>query len=93
MKRKDIIEKLLKEGFTEKTLSLMNDKELSVLSKTMMGEAEQRVMTILDKGKPEDVAAANALMKDPTKNSEKLKNTAIAEENPTTGVKKTKKKF
>jgi hypothetical protein len=38
MKRKDIIEKLLSEGFSEKTLSRMGDKELSVLAKTVLKE-------------------------------------------------------
>lgn len=38
MKRKDIIEKLLSEGFSEKTLSRMGDKELLVLSKTILKE-------------------------------------------------------
>jgi hypothetical protein len=39
MKRKDIIEKLLSEGFSEKTLSRMGDKELTVLAKTVLKEA------------------------------------------------------
>jgi hypothetical protein len=38
MKRKDIIEKLLSEGFSEKTLSRMGDKELTVLAKTVLKE-------------------------------------------------------
>ena len=38
MNRKDIIEKLLSEGFTERTLSRMTDKELLTLSKTMLSE-------------------------------------------------------
>ena len=40
MKRKDIIEKLLSEGFSEKTLSRMGDKELAVLSKTVLKEED-----------------------------------------------------
>jgi hypothetical protein len=38
MKRVDIIEKLLKEGFTEKTLSRMSDKNLMTISKTVLKE-------------------------------------------------------
>ena len=38
MKRKDIIEKLLSEGFTERTLSRMTDNELNTLSKTIFSE-------------------------------------------------------
>jgi hypothetical protein len=40
MKRKDIIEKLLSEGFSEKTLSRMGDKELAVLAKTVLKEED-----------------------------------------------------
>jgi hypothetical protein len=38
MKRKDIIEKLISEGFSEKTLSRMGDGELKVLAKTILKE-------------------------------------------------------
>jgi len=38
MKRKDIIEKLISEGFSEKTLSRMGDRELKVLAKTILKE-------------------------------------------------------
>jgi len=38
MKRIDIIKKLLKEGFTERTLSMLNDKQLISLNKIMVNE-------------------------------------------------------
>lgn len=40
MKRINVIEKLLSEGFTEKTLSRLNDKELSVLLRTVVNESD-----------------------------------------------------
>jgi hypothetical protein len=40
MKRKEIIEKLLSEGFTEKTLSRLGDKQLSILVKTVIKESD-----------------------------------------------------
>jgi len=38
MKRNEIITKLIAEGFTEKTLANMNDKQLGFLSKRILGE-------------------------------------------------------
>jgi hypothetical protein len=38
MNRKQTISKLIKEGFSEKTLASLNDKQLSVLSKRILGE-------------------------------------------------------
>ena len=40
MKRKDIISKLMTEGFSEKTLVNLNDKQLKVLA--------ERILTTLD---------------------------------------------
>jgi hypothetical protein len=40
MKRKEIIEKLISEGFTEKTLSRLGDKQLSILAKTVIKESD-----------------------------------------------------
>ena len=51
MKRTDIIEKLLKEGFTEKTLSRMSDKNISTLSKTILGEQELKGSVVMSKDK------------------------------------------
>jgi hypothetical protein len=38
MKRKDIVAKLIKEGFSEKTLAAMSDKQLSMLAKRLLSE-------------------------------------------------------
>jgi hypothetical protein len=40
MNRIEIIEKLLSEGFTEKTLSRLGDKQLSILAKTVIKESD-----------------------------------------------------
>jgi hypothetical protein len=40
MNRKQIIEELLSEGFTEKTLSRLGDKQLSILAKTVIRESD-----------------------------------------------------
>ena len=40
MKRIQIIERLLSEGFTDKTLSRLDDKQLLTLSKTIMNESD-----------------------------------------------------
>lgn len=44
MNRKIIVQKLLKEGFTEKTLSNLSDKELMTLSNTLLKEASGSVV-------------------------------------------------
>ena len=58
MKRKDIIEKLLSEGFSEKTLSRMGDKELAVLAKTVLKEA-----VMIKSGNIKDIENAKKLGK------------------------------
>jgi hypothetical protein len=58
MKRKDIIEKLLSEGFSEKTLSRMGDKELTVLAKTVLKEA-----VMIKSGNVKDIENAKKLGK------------------------------
>ena len=58
MKRKDIIEKLLSEGFSEKTLSRMGDKELSVLAKTVLKET-----VMIKSGNVKDIENAKKLGK------------------------------
>jgi len=95
MKRNEIVEKLINEGFSEKTLVNFTDKQLSELSSRILGEATQVVMTKLDKNKPQDVALMNAMLKDPVKNAEALKKTTfgedIKEEKPSAGLSKEKK--
>ena len=60
MKRADIIEKLLSEGFTERTLSRLGDKQLQTLARKIMSEATIEVSAdkldmVKAKAKPEDV--------------------------------------
>lgn len=55
MNRKLIIEKLIIEGFSERTLSRLNDNELSTLSKTVLKEA-----VMIKKDNLKDIAAAKA---------------------------------
>jgi len=40
MKRKEIINKLIKEGFSEKTLIILSDKQLGLLSERILKESE-----------------------------------------------------
>jgi hypothetical protein len=54
MNRKLTIEKLLREGFTEKTLSRLSDKELSTLSSTVLKENTM----MIPKDKVQDIEAA-----------------------------------
>ncbi len=54
MNRKLIIEKLLREGFTEKTLSRLSDKELNTLSSTVLKENTM----MIPKDKVQDIEAA-----------------------------------
>jgi len=55
MNRKLIIEKLIVEGFSEKTLSRLSDNELSTLSKTVLKES-----VMIKKDNVKDIAAAKA---------------------------------
>ena len=78
MKRTDIIEKLLKEGFTEKTLSRMSDKNLLTISKTVLGE--QAVAQF-------SVSSANPKFKEVTTKLQQqgVKNINVTEEKPSEG--------
>jgi hypothetical protein len=54
MKRSEIIEKLLSEGFTEKTLSRLGDVQLQILAKTVLKENTM----MIPKEKVQDIEAA-----------------------------------
>lgn len=54
MKRTEIIEKLLSEGFTEKTLSRLSDGQLATLAKTVLGESTK----MIPKEKAQDIEMA-----------------------------------
>jgi len=59
MKRKEIVSKLIKEGFSEKTLALMSDKELTLMSSRVLDE-QAPVQSITNVSK-NDIATMNAL--------------------------------
>ncbi len=80
MNRKDIINRLIKEGMSEKTLAGFSDKQINYLASRMLSEATQVVMTKFDKNKPQDVALMNTMLKDPVKNAEALKKSTFGEE-------------
>jgi hypothetical protein len=57
MKRDIIVTKLMKEGFSEKTLVKFTDKQLTELSERLLGEANQKGNVVMPKGtsNPADV--------------------------------------
>lgn len=59
MKRKETVNKLIKEGFSEKTLAGLNDIQLRILSNRILGE-QQMPSTVTHVSK-QDVATQNAL--------------------------------
>jgi len=79
MKRNEIVEKLIKEGFSEKTLVKFTDKQLSDLSSRIIGESITNVAST-------DVKTQDELRK------KKLPFQVYSEENPSAGLSKKKKK-
>jgi hypothetical protein len=71
MNRKDIINRLIKEGMSEKTLAGFSDKQINYLASRMLSEATQVVMTKFDKNKPQDVALMNTMIKETLKGNQK----------------------
>ncbi len=67
MKRNEIVEKLIKEGFSEKTLVKFTDKQLNNLADRMLKEAQNvtTTKTVYDSKDPKDIAALNAALKNP----------------------------
>jgi len=63
MKRNDIITKLIAEGFTEKTLANMGDKQLSYLSKRILGEQSGVPTVNIPKEKVPEIQAAQKARK------------------------------
>ena len=45
--RKNLITKLIKEGFTYRTLSLFSDPQLNILSKKILSEVDEKNQTSL----------------------------------------------
>lgn len=62
MKRNEIVEKLIEEGFSEKTLVKFTDKQLSDLSSRILGEADIMISN-KDPEKPKKVTDAKKLNK------------------------------
>lgn len=83
MNRKLIIEKLLREGFTEKTLSRLSDKELNTLSSTVLKENTM----MIPKDKVQDIEAAKKNKQTFVAYEEK----DVNEERPSSGFSKEKK--
>lgn len=74
MKRIEIIEKLIAEGFSEKTLVRFNDKQLEKLSNKVLKEAQTvtTTKTVYNSKDPKDVAALNTALRNPTVDKNKI---------------------
>jgi len=57
MKRNDIIKKLIKEGFSEKTLAILPDNQINILAKKILNENEDKKVFI-PKEKTDDIKKA-----------------------------------
>lgn len=67
MKRNEIVQSLLKEGLSEKTLVNFSDKQLNNLADRMLKEAQNvtTTKTVYDSKDPKDMVALNAALKNP----------------------------
>ncbi len=67
MKRAQLIEKLMSEGFSEKTLVNFNDKQLEKFASKVLKEAQTvtTTKTVYNSKDPKDVATLNSVLKDP----------------------------
>lgn len=67
MKRAEIIDKLIKEGFSEKTLVKFNDNQLANFANKLLKEAQTvtSTKTVYDSKDPKDIAALNTALKNP----------------------------
>jgi len=65
MKRNVIVEKLIKEGFSEKTLVKFSDNQLSQLFERVVSEVTTQVATVYNAKDPNDVNALNSLISNP----------------------------
>lgn len=69
MKRNEVIQKLIKEGFSQNTLVNMSDKQISMISERVLGEqpvVTQNVQqTTIDTTTPEGKKVAASLLNDP----------------------------
>jgi hypothetical protein len=65
MKRNVIVEKLIKEGFSEKTLVKFSDDQLSQLFERVVSEVTTQVATVYNAKDQNDVNALNSLISNP----------------------------
>ena len=65
MKRNVIVEKLIKEGFSEKTLVRFSDNQLSQLFERVVSEVTTQVATVYNAKDQNDVNALNSLISNP----------------------------
>lgn len=65
MKRSQLVQKLIKEGFSEKTLVNFSDKQLYDLSERILGEAVMKQVKVLSMANKEDAKVVNTLVNDP----------------------------
>lgn len=94
MKRKEIINSLVKEGFTEKTLCNFTDKQLLKLSERVIGEAVIKQVKVYSMKNPKDAEEINTIVNDPKKVADMSKQGHIqvtTEEKPSAGLSKEKK--
>jgi hypothetical protein len=96
MKRAETIEKLIKEGFSEKTLVKFNDNQLKKFADKILKEAQTvtTTKTIYTAGDPKDKAAVNAILDKAAHDPSVLKdkNIEVKEDAEDVSVKKDKKK-
>ena len=89
MNRAQLIQKLMSEGFSEKTLVNFNDKQLEKFANKVLKEAQTvtTTKTVYNSKDPKDVAALNTALKDPKVN----KNDIEVKEDETIPTEKLKK--
>ena len=96
MKRAETIEKLIKEGFSEKTLVKFNDNQLKKFADKILKEAQTvtTTKTIYTAGDPKDKAAVNAILDKAAHDPSVLKdkNIEVKEDSKKVDVKKETKK-
>ncbi len=74
MNRAQLIEKLMSEGFTEKTLVKFNDIQLEKFANKVLKEAQTvtTTKTVYNSKDPKDVATLNSILKDPKVDKTKI---------------------
>jgi hypothetical protein len=90
MKRSEIVKKLISEGFSEKTLSNLNDKQLSALSERVLGE-EDVMISKRDPQYQEKITTAKKQNKTIETYEEKKPSAGLSKEKKSEVVKKAKK--